>query len=147
MGEEVAVPPAAGVGVEDLLGRGVLLGGEVVEVDAEHPGVGAAEDVVQAHPELDGIFGINDDSALGALAAVEKAGRLGRVVIVGFDAVPEARQAIRDGKIYGDIVQQPRTIGEETIKAVAAYMAGEAVPPTHLIPCKLFTKDDARGGR
>ncbi len=105
-----------------------------------------AEDILQAHPDLDGIFGINDDSALGALAAVEKAGRLGRVTIVGFDAVPEARQAIRNGRIYADVVQQPRTIGEETIKAVAAYMTGEKVAPVRLIPCKLFTKDDALAG-
>jgi ribose transport system substrate-binding protein len=106
-----------------------------------------AEDILQAHPDLDGIFGINDDSALGALAAVEKAGRLGRVAIVGFDAMPEARQAIRAGRIYADVVQQPRTIGEETIKAVAAYLAGEKVAPVHLIPCKLFTKDDAVAGK
>jgi ribose transport system substrate-binding protein len=106
-----------------------------------------AEDVLQSHPDLDGIFGINDDSALGALAAVEKAGRLGRVAIVGFDAMPEARQAIRAGKIYADVVQQPHTIGAETIKAVAAYMAGEKVAPVHLIPCRLFTKDDALAGK
>jgi ribose transport system substrate-binding protein len=102
-----------------------------------------AEDILQAHPDLDGIFGINDDSALGALAAVEKAGRLGRVAIVGFDAMPEARQAIGDGKIYADVVQQSHAIGEETIKTIAAYMAGEKVAPMHLIPCRLFTKDDA----
>jgi ribose transport system substrate-binding protein len=106
-----------------------------------------AEDILQAHPDLDGIFGINDDSALGALAAVEKTGRLGRVAIVGFDAMPEAQQAIRAGKIYADVVQQPRAIGEETIKAVAAYMAGENVARAHLIPCRLFTKDDALAGK
>lgn len=106
-----------------------------------------AEDILQAHPDLDGIFGINDDSALGALAAVEKAGRLGRVAIVGFDAMPEARQAIRDGKIYADVVQQSHAIGEETIKTIAAYMAGEKVAPMHLIPCRLFTKDDAVAGK
>lgn len=106
-----------------------------------------AEDILQAHPELDGIFGINDDSALGALAAVEKAGRLGRVIIVGFDAVPEARQAIADGKIFADVVQQPRIIGDETVKAIAAYLAGEHVPPVHLIGCQLFTRGDALAGR
>jgi ribose transport system substrate-binding protein len=106
-----------------------------------------AEDILQAHPDLDGIFGINDDSALGALAAVEKAGRLGRVAIVGFDAMPEAQQAIRDGKIYADVVQQSHAIGEETIKTIAAYMAGEKVAPMHLIPCRLFTKDDAVAGK
>jgi len=102
-----------------------------------------AEDILQAHPDLDAIFGINDDSALGALAAIEKAGKQGRVTIVGFDAVPEARQAIRDGKIYADVIQQPKLIGRTTIQAIADYMAGKDVPPTILIPCDLFTKDKA----
>jgi ribose transport system substrate-binding protein len=102
-----------------------------------------AEDVLQAHPDLDGIFGINDDSALGALAAVEKANRQGRVTIVGFDAVPEARQAIGEGKIYADVVQQPKVIGRRTIEAIGDYMSGKAVPPVVLIPCELFTRQDA----
>ena len=97
-----------------------------------------AEDMLQAHPDLDGIFGINDDSALGALAAVEKAGKLGRVAIVGFDAVPEAREAIRARKIYADVIQQPGLIGRKTIEAVAEYMAGRAVAGEVLIPCDLF---------
>ena len=98
-----------------------------------------AEDILQAHPDLAGVFGINDDSALGALAAVEKAGRQGRVVIVGFDAVPEARQAIADGKIYADVIQQPLLIGRTTMDAIATYMSGRPVEPTILIPCDLFT--------
>jgi ribose transport system substrate-binding protein len=102
-----------------------------------------AEDILQAHPDLDGIFGINDDSALGALAAVEKANRVGRVTIVGFDAVPEARAAIEAGKIYADVIQQPKMIGRRTIAAIADYMAGTPVPPTVLIPCELFTRDHA----
>jgi ribose transport system substrate-binding protein len=102
-----------------------------------------AEDILQAHPSLDAIFGINDDSALGALAAVEKAGRLGRVAIVGFDAVPEARAAIAQGRIYADVVQQPREIGRRTIETVAAYLAGEKVPPATLIDCTLYTRDNA----
>lgn len=102
-----------------------------------------AEDILQAHPGLDGIFGINDDSALGALAAVEKAGKAGQVVIVGFDAVPEARQAIAAGKILADVVQQPRVIGALTIGAVADYLSGGQVAPQILIPCAMFTRDDA----
>jgi ribose transport system substrate-binding protein len=97
-----------------------------------------AEDILQAHPGLDGIFGINDDSALGALAAVEKAGKQGQVAIVGFDAVPEARAAIDAGKIHADVVQQPLEIGRATIAAVAAYLSGQPVPPRQLIECQLY---------
>lgn len=105
-----------------------------------------AEDILQAHPDLAGIFGINDDSALGALAAIEKAGRLGQVAIVGFDAVPEAREAIRAGKIAADVIQQPRVIGETTIRAIADYVGGREVPASILIPCALFTKETAASG-
>lgn len=99
-----------------------------------------AEDILQAHPDLDAIFGINDDSALGALAAVEKAGKTGRVKIVGFDAVPEAREAIKAGKIYADVIQMPKEIGRKTIDAVKTYISGGNVAPTILIPCGLFTQ-------
>ncbi|MGB8657547.1 MAG: substrate-binding domain-containing protein [Candidatus Zixiibacteriota bacterium] len=102
-----------------------------------------AEDILQAHPDLDAIFGINDDSALGALAAVEKAGKTGRVKIVGFDAVPEAKEAIKAGKIYADVIQMPKEIGRKTIDAVKTYISGGNVAPTILIPCGLFTKDSS----
>jgi ribose transport system substrate-binding protein len=104
-----------------------------------------AEDILQGYPELDGIFGINDDSALGALAAVEKAGRTDAVVIIGFDAVPEAREAIKAGKIYADVIQRPREIGKQTIAAVRTYIAGDKVEREILIPCSLFTREDALG--
>ncbi len=102
-----------------------------------------AEDILQAHPNLAAIFGINDDSALGALAAVEKAGKVGRVTIIGFDAVPEARAAIQAGKIYADVIQQPQLIGQKTIEAIKTYFAGGTVAPTVLIPCALFGPESA----
>lgn len=103
-----------------------------------------AEDILQAHPDLDAIFGINDDSALGALAAVEKAGKAGRIAIVGFDAVPEARQAIKEGKIYADVIQQPKMIGRTVIEAVYGHMAGGDVPGEILIPCDLYDQEKAK---
>jgi ribose transport system substrate-binding protein len=102
-----------------------------------------AEDVLQAHPDLQAIFGINDDSALGALAAIEKAGKTDKVKVVGFDAVPEARKAIKEGKIFADVVQQPKAIGQKTIETISAYFSGSEVPPAILIPCALYTSTDA----
>jgi ribose transport system substrate-binding protein len=102
-----------------------------------------AEDILQAHPDLDAFFGINDDSALGALAAIEKAGKAGRVKVIGFDAVPEAKEAIKAGKIYADVIQQPKEIGRRTIEAIKTYISGGQVPAAILIPCALFTQKDA----
>ncbi len=129
---ELAATPGVRV-VAKLSGRGVKDGA-----------FRTAEDILQSHRDLGAIFGINDDSALGALAAAEKAGRQGRVVIVGFDAIPEARRAIADGRIFADVVQQPRLIGRQTVEAIASYLAGETVPAQMLIPCSLFTQEDAR---
>src|SRR5205807_10344269 len=67
----------------------------VAELDGgglKHEGYKAAEDAVQAHPDLRGLFAINDPSALGARAALEKAGKAGQVKIVGFDGQPEGQQ-------------------------------------------------------
>ncbi len=99
----------------------------------------AAEDLLQGFPNLAGIFAINDDSALGALAAVEAAGRKG-IVIVGYDAIPEARQAIlRGSALKADVVQYPVEIGKITIDTIAKYLAGEPVPPE--IPVKVGIVD------
>ena len=101
----------------------------------------AAEDLLQGYPELNGIFGINDDSALGALSAIESAGRKG-IVVVGFDAIPEARAAIlRDSVLKADVVQNPLQIGQKTIETIDRYLRGETVPP--LIPVEVRVVDKA----
>ncbi len=64
-------------------------------------------DILQAHKDLKGVFGINDDSALGALAAVEGGRHDRQGAIVGYDATPEARTAIAAGEMYGDAIQHP----------------------------------------
>jgi ribose transport system substrate-binding protein len=88
------------------------------------------EDMLQAHRDLEGVFGINDDSALGAAAVLEAAGR-SDVVVVGYDASPEARAAIRKGgPLKADVVQYPKRIGRTAIEMIAKYLAGEAVPAT-----------------
>ena len=89
----------------------------------------AAQDMLQAHTVLDGIFGINDASALGALAAVEAAGRQEEIVIVGYDGTPEAREAILAGKaLKADTVQHPEEIGRIAIETIAKHFRGEVVP-------------------
>jgi ribose transport system substrate-binding protein len=121
-----------------------------VAIVAELPGGGdkakgqqAAEDALTRYPDLAGIFAINDPSALGARAALERAGQADRVKLVGFDGQPEGKQAIRDGKIYADPIQFPERIGRETVKAIIRHFEGENVPAQILIPTALYRKADA----
>jgi len=121
-----------------------------IEIVAVLPGGGdkaksfkAAEDLLQRHPDLNGIFAINDPSALGAVAAVEKASKQRQVKIVGFDAMPEGRYAVKQGKLYATIVQYPEKIGRTTIDVIARYMAGEQLPSQVLIPCTTYRQAEA----
>lgn len=130
--------------------REVISGAKGIEVVAQLPGGGmrdtsfkTAQDILEKHPDLDGIFAINDPSALGAIAAIEKAGRMDRIKVVGFDGQPEAKQAIKDGTMYADSIQYPDRIGKLSIEAVARYFAGEQVPSETLIPTGLYKKADA----
>jgi ribose transport system substrate-binding protein len=104
----------------------------------------ATEDILQSHKDLKGIFGINDDSALGAAKAVEAAGLAGKIAVVGYDATPEARAAIKAGTMYGDAIQHPDQIGAKTIDAIAEYFAGKPVPKKVSVPVGTFTKADAK---
>jgi ribose transport system substrate-binding protein len=121
-----------------------------IEVVAELPGDGkkdqgftCTEDALQAHPNLVGIFAINDPSALGARAALEKAGKEKQVMIIGFDGQIDGRQAIREGKIYADPVQFPERIATMTVDSIVRYFAGDDLPSQQLIPTELYRRSDA----
>jgi len=95
----------------------------------------AAADVLQAHPALDGIFGINDDSALGALDAAQQFQRA-EVFIVGYDATPPARESILNGtSLKADVIQYPKKIGSATIAAIHDLFGGKT--PDKLIPVEV----------
>ncbi len=101
----------------------------------------AAADVLQAHPDLDGIFGINDDSALGSLDAVQQFNRTG-ISIIGYDAIPPAAEAIKKGTaLKADVVQYPHKIGEATVAAIKQYFAGAAVPKVIPVEVGIVDKD------
>ncbi|HPO12977.1 MAG TPA: substrate-binding domain-containing protein [Candidatus Hydrogenedentes bacterium] len=106
------------------------------------------QDLLQAHPDLAAIFGINDDSALGALAAVESAGLQDKIVIVGFDGTPEAETEIAAGKaLKADAVQYPKKIGQKTIEVIAACLRGEKVPPVVPVEVGLIDQASLKGGK
>ncbi len=107
------------------------------------------EDLLQSGQKIEAVFGINDDSALGALAALEAAGRKD-MVIVGFDAIPEARTAIlRGSMLKADVEQNPKEIGRLTIETIARHLRGEKVPeaipvPVHMVDAQTLASQGPR---
>lgn len=125
--------------------------GVTIEIVGVLPGDGAkdksykaTQDLLQSHPDLNGIFAINDPSALGCYAALENAGVADKIKIVGFDGQIDGKRAIRDGKIYADPIQFPVRIGQETMAVVLKYLNGEDVPAEILIPTELYRQSDGK---
>lgn len=119
----------------------------VVELDgggARDKGYTAGNDAITAHPNLRGIFAINDPSALGARAALESQGRADQVKIIGFDGQPEGKQAIKDGKIYADPIQYPDQMGIKMVQTFVAHSKGQEVPREILIPTTLYRQADGK---
>lgn len=101
----------------------------------------AAADVLQAHPDLNGIFGINDDSALGALDATAQFNRAG-LSIVGYDATPPAVDAITKGTaLKADVIQYPKRIGATTVAKIAEHFAGASLPKKIPVEVGIVDKD------
>jgi ribose transport system substrate-binding protein len=105
------------------------------------------EDMLQAHHDLAGVFGINDDSALGALGVVLAAHRTD-IAIVGYDASEEARTAIKSGgPLKAEVVQSPRTIGQKAVDLIADYLAGQKVPHLVQVPVSLVDANSLGAGK
>jgi len=104
----------------------------------------AADDMFQAHSDLRAVFAINDETALGVLASATSH-NMKNLVIVGYDAAPEALKAIAAGTaLKADVAQQPREIGVQTIEAIADHFAGKNPPARIAVPVRIIDADSIR---
>ena len=98
------------------------------------------QNMLQAHPDIDALFAANDLMALGALEAIAAAGRSGRIRVVGFDALDDARKAIDAGRMDASMAQSPRDMGRLAVEAAARVLKGESVPADQIVPIGLVTR-------
>ena len=106
-------------------------------------GFRVTNDILQVHPDIVGIFAINDPSALGAYAAIQKGGKVEEITIVGFDASPAGKQAVFEKKIYDSPQQFPRKMAIGTVDAFIAYSEGREVSKNKFIDCKHYYYNDS----
>jgi ribose transport system substrate-binding protein len=104
----------------------------------------AADDMLQAHPNLRAIFAINDESAFGALSSAQSRHK-DKMVIVGYDAGAEAQKDIAGGtSLKADVAQQPKEIGRKTIEAIVDHLAGKSVTAVIPVPVRIVDADSVR---
>jgi ribose transport system substrate-binding protein len=103
-------------------------------------GYNVMQNVMQAHPDLQAVFACNDLMALGAMEAIAASGKTGSIVVVGFDAIDEAREAIRSGKMDATIAQYPAEMGRVAVESAVRTLKGERVPAFIPVKIELITK-------
>ena len=92
-----------------------------------------AENLLQAHPGLDAVFAANDEMALGALEAIDAAGRISEVAVIGFDAIPDALANIRSGRMLGSVAQFPSEMGRLGVRYAVELLRSGKAPPVEVL--------------
>lgn len=100
-----------------------------------------AQNMLQANPDIDGIFGFGDDAALAAAVAVKSSGLTGKVKVIGFDGMPEAIKAVDSDPDFVGVIQQfPDQMGKLAIETAIKLQAGEDVPAEQPIVPGVYVK-------
>jgi ribose transport system substrate-binding protein len=118
----------------------------VAELNGEHTregGQAVMEDIITANPNVKAVFCANDNMALGAVEALKAAGKLADVMVVGFDANPDAAASILAGEMTASIAQSPYNMGRFGVVYGLAAIQGNAVPELIDTGTTLVTADNA----
>ena len=98
------------------------------------------ENIIQANPKIDVVMGLNDPTAMGALAALQSAKRQNGVLIYGVDGAPDAKKLIKEGKMTATAAQSPKTIDKTAADIAYKLLAGKSVEKLILVPVFLIDK-------
>ena len=99
-------------------------------------------DVLAANPDLKGIFGANEPTAVGMGRAIKQAGKAGQVAAIGFDGNKDLQDFVKDGTLNAILVQGSFQMGEKGVQAVMELMDGKSVEPQIDTGVVLVTKDN-----
>ncbi|MGV6903211.1 substrate-binding domain-containing protein [Brucella amazoniensis] len=101
--------------------------------------------LLQANPDIIGVISGNDEMALGAIAALKKAGKLDQVKVGGFDGSPDAIAAIKAGELQYTVLQPVAVFSEAAVKQADNFIKTGKTGVDHekqLFDCILITKDN-----
>ncbi|MGW6924244.1 ABC transporter permease/substrate-binding protein [Streptomyces sp. NPDC054950] len=107
-------------------------------------GLDVMSNLLQAHPDVQGVIAANDEMALGAIKALgSKAGK--SVQVVGFDGTPDGLTAVKNGTLYASVAQQPSQLGRIAVDNALKALQGKKVKKTVKVPVKVVTKENVAG--
>ncbi|MCB2292726.1 sugar ABC transporter substrate-binding protein [Clostridium algoriphilum] len=106
-------------------------------------GTALMEEWLQSGKKIDAVVASNDEMAIGALKAIEVAGKLGKITVGGIDATPEALDYLKSGKLAVTVFQNAKEMGQCTIKTAVKVANGESVEKTMIFSNGLVAPKDA----
>ena len=107
-------------------------------------GMTLMEDWLESYgSRIDAVFAQNDEMAMGALIALEQAKRKGKIILAGVDAIPDAVQAVRDGRLDATVFQDAHGQGNAAVETAVKILRKEPFQKQLFIPFQLVTKDNA----
>ncbi|WP_333755899.1 ABC transporter permease/substrate-binding protein [Streptomyces sp. IBSBF 3352] len=107
-------------------------------------GLDVMSNLLQAHPDVQGVIAANDEMALGAIKALgSKAGK--SVSVVGFDGTPDGLKAVENGSLYASVAQQPSQLGKIAVDNALKALDGDKVEQTVKVPVKVVTRENVAG--
>ena len=101
--------------------------------------------VLQAHPDIDGVYAANDEMALGVVAALKSRGLAGKVQVVGNDGIGDALKAVAAGDMYATHAESPYSLGKEVMKIANAIASGKDPGKNKVLEGTLVKKADVSG--
>ncbi|WP_034549867.1 substrate-binding domain-containing protein [Carnobacterium funditum] len=104
-------------------------------------GLTVMENMLQANPEIEAVFAQNDEMALGAIQAIQAAGKTGEIQVVGFDGTDDGLAALETGKLSATVAQQPEEMGKLAMQAAFDHFAGKEVEKSIASPLELIKSD------
>ncbi len=128
---------------EGLTGCGLNVVAEQTAEWDRAKGLSVTENILAGNPNLKGIFGSNDNMALGAVEALKAAGKLQDVMVVGFDANPDAANSILAGEMTASIAQAPYNMGAFGLQALVDLKDGKTLEEWIDTGTVLVTKENA----
>jgi ribose transport system substrate-binding protein len=99
------------------------------------------QNMLQSHPDIEALFACSDLMALGAVEAIRAAGRTGDILVIGFDALNDAREAIKAGTMAGSVAQHPADMGRQAIYNAKRILDGQTVESIIPVQIELITRD------
>ncbi|MDF2679448.1 MAG: Periplasmic binding protein domain containing protein [Brevibacillus sp.] len=107
-------------------------------------GLNVMANILQANPDLNGVFCANDMMAFGAIQAIEAAGKTGQVAVAAYDALDQAKKYIKDGKMISTVDQKPDDMGYYGVKFAVDLINGKEVPNEYMVELVNLTKENVK---